>query len=528
MAQSVCSSPAAAPAFVRGEGAAEQVGDLTFSCTGASGSATVRVFLSPVLPVTSAVLSTGTTAYTEALALSSSGAVQSAVQGVIDPAGTSLTFTGVSVPGTIRITNIRVNVSSVATAAALPPPIGETVFVSGVGISPALLPATTVAYVARGLASPSLTDVSTLASPFGVPGTGQPGNLTGCTTLTPALPAFFVKFGESLNSAFRQRGSAASNGTPGAWVGLNSETGYVPAAWPNTPGAGNLANSATRVKIVLTNVPQNVLVYVPAAPSTDVPGAGTLALTGSETGAFGAFGAIAPDSTNGLPSGAGAPGLSLVSTSGGTVTAVYEVTLQSGAIESYTIPVYLAWTAGTVTGTDTPIGVSVSFAPTGSPSNIPNFAVPAGASPLVGPTIASCYTSLLFPFVSNQSGFDTAIAISNSSSDPFGKNGALAQSGTCSLNLYGTGAPTPSGNILAPNGLGPGGSYVSGQSSVFLLSDIAAGFQGYLIAVCNFQYAHGFASLTSSFGQPNGTTMGYLALILSSRGRGTIVDSTGF
>lgn len=47
-----------------------------------------------------------------------------------------------------------------------------------------------------------------------------------------------------------------------------------------------------------------------------------------------------------------------------------------------------------------------------------------------GPTV----TRLLFPFVTNQSGFDTGIAISNISKDPFG---TLHQEGTCTIHCYG-------------------------------------------------------------------------------------------
>ena len=43
-------------------------------------------------------------------------------------------------------------------------------------------------------------------------------------------------------------------------------------------------------------------------------------------------------------------------------------------------------------------------------------------------------TKLLFPFVTNQAGFDTGIAISNISDDPFGTE---KQEGTCTIYYYG-------------------------------------------------------------------------------------------
>lgn len=529
-AQSTCSSAIpSAQAFLRAEGLTEQVGDLSIICTGPGGSANVQIFLSPAIPITSQNLSTGTTAYTEALAVTTAGAVQ----GVIDPAGTSITFSGLTIPAvgggttSILITNIRVNASTIALGPTPPPAVKEIAFVSGVGVRPAVLPATTVAYVSQALGVQSLTGV-TATPPFGVPSTGAPGNIPGCSTLTPAFPSFYVKFGEATANAFKQRGSSFSNGSVGAWSSLNSETGYVPAVWPNTPGAVNVANSATRVRIVLTNVPANVVAYFPTTPTTDTPNLGTLALTGSETGPLSPFTPVIPNGNNNLPSGMGSPGLALASNGGGTVEAVYEVAMQSpAALETYTIPVYFAWIANTVVANNLPIGVSVSFAPVGAasapPALVPAFVSAASTVAQTGPTVTSCMTSLLFPFVTNEQGFDTTLVIANTSADP-SKN-ITPQSGTCNLNFYGIGLPFPSTNVLAPNGTGTGGVYLAGQTYAFNVSDVAIGFQGYLIAVCNFQYAHGFAAIESNLGLPSATSMGYTAVVLNRTG--SVVPDSG-
>ena len=45
-------------------------------------------------------------------------------------------------------------------------------------------------------------------------------------------------------------------------------------------------------------------------------------------------------------------------------------------------------------------------------------------------------TNLLFPYVVNATGFDTGIAISNTSADPFS---TATQTGTCTLSVYSTG-----------------------------------------------------------------------------------------
>jgi hypothetical protein len=57
------------------------------------------------------------------------------------------------------------------------------------------------------------------------------------------------------------------------------------------------------------------------------------------------------------------------------------------------------------------------------------------------------------------------------------------------------------------------------------LQTIAPNFQGYMFAVCNFQYAHGFAFI-SDVGARN-LAMGYLALIIPDPGTGSRPASPG-
>jgi hypothetical protein len=105
--------------------------------------------------------------------------------------------------------------------------------------------------------------------------------------------------------------------------------------------------------------------------------------------------------------------------------------------------------------------------------------------------------------VTSSFGFDTGIAISSTSTDPFGTS---AQSGTCTLNWFGaafTGTtPTPVINS--------GTTFTTLTSLV--LSNVTGGFSGYMIAQCRFQYAHAMAFITD-LGARN-LAMGYLALII--------------
>jgi len=97
-------------------------------------------------------------------------------------------------------------------------------------------------------------------------------------------------------------------------------------------------------------------------------------------------------------------------------------------------------------------------------------------------------TNLLFTFVSNQAGFDTGFSISNTGADPFG---TVGQTGTCTLSFFGVTSPNlPAPPPLVTPSIAPGGTYPN------ILSSAAPGFQGYMIAVCNFSYAHGYAFIS--------------------------------
>src|SRR5262249_48397847 len=120
---------------------------------------------------------------------------------------------------------------------------------------------------------------------------------------------------------------------------------------------------------------------------------------------------------------------------------------------------------------------------------VPRF-VP-GTTPVNLFTIFKCACDILFPFVSSQGGYDTGIAIANTSLDPgaaFGFNGT-PQSGAVQFWYYGGSNPpttqctntTPGvcpGNIVVPQGQVL--TYVmSTGSSVWGLDNRANGFTGY-------------------------------------------------
>jgi len=174
------------------------------------------------------------------------------------------------------------------------------------------------------------------------------------------------------------------------------------------------------------------------------------------------------------------------------------------------------------------------FSPGQSPAN-PNFF-----------EINKCACNLLFPFVSAQAGYDTGIAIANTSMDNLGVNGlsaAGAQFGGVQFWYYGTGnnggtAPpsqctntaspgTCPANVSATNPLVSAGqilTYVlsSGGGSIGAnpngLDNRANGFAGYIIAQAQFQYCHAYAFITAVGAGPlsQAVSEGYLGLILDN------------
>lgn len=111
--------------------------------------------------------------------------------------------------------------------------------------------------------------------------------------------------------------------------------------------------------------------------------------------------------------------------------------------------------------------------------------------------IVKCSCNILFPFVTNQQGYDTGIALANTSVDPFG---TTPQTGTVTINYYGSGP----GNSAAPaaqvSQAVPGGAILlftlSGGGN-FGVDNRANGFQGYIITQAQFQFCHALAYITA-------------------------------
>jgi hypothetical protein len=200
--------------------------------------------------------------------------------------------------------------------------------------------------------------------------------------------------------------------------------------------------------------------------------------------------------------------------------AVWEViNTNPNQIDTIDFGLYVGYTANASANSPAPgsFTVTLSYAPTPSGGAFTSTTGSAASAALTIPrfsdslditktvaTITLCTTDLLFPYVINVNGFDTGLAIANTTSDPF--SGIAAQQGTCALTFYGSNPPTTL-PYVTPN-------VPTATDWTGLASSLAPGFSGYMVAVCNFQYAHGFAFISDVGARQ--LAMGYLALIFPS------------
>ena len=549
--QATCGSPTAAPAIIRAEGTAEQLPTLAFTCTApssgsfAAGTASLQLFISPALPVTSKVT---TSPATEArLTMSGTAGATAVYYGSVS--GSTVSFSGIILPlptasqtFIFTIDGIRVNATSLAVGTGIPPTVSISPYITGsVGaITTTAVGSTAVAFAQNGLAStliyPTFNTVGSaaVATAAGTLNNFPTGTASGtkntannfviCATVKPsaatALAAGVTPAAVTPVTTLVSYSSAAGLAFV-AQIGENFTSAFKTPAGESTP-VTTLVNG-TRLTLNFTNVPAGVTLYVPNAAIMSQASAGsTIRLApwaiGTDPSVTPAVGGATSGSA--FITGTGGATNSLVAVSGNTAT--FEViTADANSLDTFNVPVYIVTSANGTTASAAGIGVSVSFAPTGA-TTVPNFIVGGSTNVVTASSFNTCTTSLLFPFVTNQLGFDTGIAIANTSTDPFAstlKGGAVAQAGTCALNFYGSGAPTPA-NATTPN-------VPTGTVYTQVLSGVAAGFQGYIIAQCNFQYAHGFAFITNGVGVNGGLSQGYLAGVILDTNQVSRSTATG-
>ena len=133
--------------------------------------------------------------------------------------------------------------------------------------------------------------------------------------------------------------------------------------------------------------------------------------------------------------------------------------------------------------------------------------------------IDSCVTNLLFPFVTNQAGFDTGIAVANTSRDPFG-NALRPQSGRLHYQLLRSQRRKEEQRQRRRSRvrrLRPAQRWrLSSHRAAVMASHRHLVSRDISIIQCDFRYGHGFAFITDG---PIGSARvaeGYLGLVMDS------------
>jgi hypothetical protein len=368
--------------------------------------------------------------------------------------------------------------------------------------------------------------------------------------------------------------STAADPSPNPPLGISStavfgsDAGYSNAFSSTSTGIVNAgyATQGTRLIATFGNVPNGANIYIPTVTylyrqtdpyyggSSTVPGDPTKYFAGHSTGVAVLVQTDAAGNSNilSVPTTIGqtAP-MYQVPLTAGAGYATFEVLFDDpGSQEQMDVPVVVAYAANLTA--NPPIGLPVpgtiatvtgGFAPfytsiDGTASNArlpqqtttwpyPRF-IP-GATTLSLFEINKCECNLLFPYVTNTFGYDTGIAIANTSQDPGGGvpntndfGAAQPQSGAVTLWYYGQGA----NNTTAP------ASQVSsvipaGQLLLFTLStgnpaqnidNRGAGFEGYIIAQAAFEYCHAYAIIEAQGGGATNPATGYLGIVLDQQG----------
>ena len=483
----------------------------------------------------------------------------------LDPPGTA--FTRV-----FRITNIRANANQLGTSSTLvPTQIVEYISVTGSTSLSINNPQQTVAFIQQGLSTSISGAVFNFLQCNNANGDIAKNNTKALNSGGQNGQQLTLQFTEGFATSFKvknyaeqaQFGTTAVNGiitppssapsalpadvnqnVPGA-IFNDTETGFYNGSGtdpsPNPPnlagsavsvpptpvfsGSGlqlaGLASQGTRLIAQFNNIPSSVQLFVPSVVN----------LVNANAVGGGATGFAVLVSTDGNGAGAYTPvsatnaaGLAPISVVNGSGSVVYEVLYSNPTVvEQATVPVAVAYVANpgnNLPATGMTATATMSFAPLStvttadSAAPIPRFAPsgPARNAFLVN----TCSCNILFPFVTNQAGFDTGIAIANTTQDPYG---TTPQQGTVTLNYYGG----TTGGGAAPAAQTTNAPVPAGSELVFTLSNggnlgitATPGFQGYIIAQAQFQYCHAFAFISDLGSQK--LAEGYLGIVLDSDG----------
>ena len=304
---------------------------------------------------------------------------------------------------------------------------------------------------------------------------------------------------------------------------------------PATVNAG--ASPPTRVGLEFSDVPEGISISLPSSlacyqPEFDgatsahrdaltiglVTGHSGAGLGGSATSGSGAVGSMVP-----------------VMLDSGTGQVFYEVLSHAPLkVEDCHVPVRFEADSGRVANARAK--VAAGFAPrsavrsASSEAPIPRF-VPPSSLDETRADLAGCGTTLLFPFVSNQGGFDTGIVITHGSLHSL-SGAQTAQAGSCQLHYYGSAAGGEEVLLVQHSTpLNPGQQLVFTVSGGNPVQNILGTeqYQGYVMAVCGYPGARGYAFISDGFGAIPDLGMGYIAPVvpINSEGKRLVPSEAG-
>jgi len=379
---------------------------------------------------------------------------------------------------------------------------------------------------------------------FEYPGTSAGGGAT-LTTPNPNPPA---GFGSGATGALNTGFALSSKNYAQPSLGSSFDTGISQAG---------IATQGTRLFLSFSNVPSGSAVFVPPViffyrqNQSQTPTPATFVANVSTGVAV----LVTTDAAGDTPYAlAQSPLTYNANNTVGTLVgvsnnlAVYEVLFDDpSSLEQVDVPVVVAFVANL--SANPPVGLPATgviaqvvggFAPfytsasAGLPQTTSAFPIPRfvpGNAPANLFEVQKCACDLLFPFVVSSGGFDTGIAVANTSLDPgatFGF-GATPQQGAVTFFYFGIGnagtAPpasqtsgiVPAGQVLTYV-LSSGGGAIGNNANG--LDNRASGFQGYVIAQASFQWCHAYAFVSALNAGPTGqgVSEGYLGLILDLGG----------
>jgi hypothetical protein len=138
-------------------------------------------------------------------------------------------------------------------------------------------------------------------------------------------------------------------------------------------------------------------------------------------------------------------------------------------------------------------------------------------------SILDCLSILLYNWLAytGDGAFDSGLTLSNTGDAPAELRTPASQTGSCKVYFYRRDGTVPSASPVTVGPLAPG------ETGTLVVSSALGGpFTGYAIAVCNFQWGHGFSFISNPGGVGGNFAQGADAQVLGIR-PGIVVESAG-